>query len=305
MGYPDKAVTVVVLTHNRLREVLKTVQRLLSLPEHPAIIVVDNGSTDGTADILAHRFPGIRIIALARNIGAAARNVGIREAKTPYVALCDDDTWWACGSLPRAAEVLERYSEIAVVTGRVLVGRHEQEDPTCRIMAASPLTTDSPLPGPRVLGFLAGACMIRRLAFLKVGGFEPRFFLGGEESLVAVDLAAAGWHIVYLPEVLIHHHPSLKRDAPARRRLLLRNALWFTWLRRPFLSVMRHTARLLCSGLRNPHEAVALFQALGGIPWIIRRRRCLPDAVEAALLTLEASPLVTPKSQAYALARRG
>ena len=298
MVVPDKTVTVVVLTHGRVREVLKTVRRLRSLPEHPPIIVVDNGSADGTADMLARRFPGIRIIALERNIGAAARNVGIREAKTPYVALCDDDTWWARGSLRCAAEVLEGYARVAVVTGRVLVGRHGREDPTCRVMAHSPLTTDSPLPGPPVLGFMAGACMIRRLAFLNVGGFEPRFFLGGEEALVAVDLASAGWQMVYVPEVLIHHYPSRTRDAPTRRRLLLRNALWFTWLRRPFSSVIRQTGRLLRSGLRNPQEAMALFQALAGLPWIIRNRRCLPDPVEAALLTLDESPLFTPESQA-------
>src|SRR5207248_2896968 len=98
MASSDSRVTVVVLTHARVREVSQTVERLLRLPERPAIIVVDNGSTDGTSDILTYRFPNVRIIALERNIGAAARNVGIRAASTPYVALCDDDTWWAAGS---------------------------------------------------------------------------------------------------------------------------------------------------------------------------------------------------------------
>ncbi|WP_447987350.1 glycosyltransferase family 2 protein [Nitrospira sp. Nam74] len=289
MALPDCTVTVVVLTHNRAEEVLRTLKRLLSLPERPAIIVVDNGSTDGTADILASRLPGIRIIALERNIGAAGRNVGIREAKTLYVALCDDDTWWAPGSLGLATEALESYPHVAVVTGRVLVGRHRREDRTCQVMAASPLTADSPLPGPPVLGFLAGACMIRRPAFLDVGGFEPRFFLGGEEALVAVDLASAGWYTVYMPEVLIHHYPSSKRDAPARRRLLLRNALWFTWLRRPLAKALRHTGRVLYSSLQHPQDAVALLHALAGLPWILRHRRCLPHAVEAALLTLDQS----------------
>jgi GT2 family glycosyltransferase len=289
MVVPDRTVTVVVLTHNRAEELLRTVKRLLSLPEHPAIIVIDNGSTDGTADILTRRLPGIRIIALERNIGAAGRNVGIREAKTPYVALCDDDTWWAPGSIGLAAKALESYPEVAVVTGRVLVGRHKREDPTCHVMAASPLTADSPLPGPPVLGFLAGACMLRRQAFLNVGGFEPRFFLGGEEALVAVDLASAGWYMVYMPEVLIHHYPSSKRDAPARRRLLLRNALWFTWLRRPLATALRQTGRVLYSGLQHPPDAIALLHALAGLPWIIRHRRCLPHAVEAALLTLDQS----------------
>ena len=286
MAFSDNRVTVVVLTHARDREVAKTVESLLALPEHPAIIVVDNGSRDGTSDILLRRFPSIRIIALESNIGAAARNVGIRAASTPYVALCDDDTWWAAGSLRRAADVLDGQPHVAVLTARVLVGAEEQEDPTCRRMEHSPLTAESDLPGTPILGFLAGASMIRRTAFLSVGGFEPRFFLGGEEALFAVDLAAAGWQMMYMREVIVHHYPSHYRDAGARRRLLLRNALWFTWLRRPWPSAIRQTGRLLRPALGDPHEAWGFFQAVAGLPWIIRRRRPLPAAVEAALLKL-------------------
>jgi GT2 family glycosyltransferase len=61
------------------------VERLLGLLERPAIIVVDNDSTDGTSDNLTRRFQSVRIIGLESNIGAAARNVGIRAARTPYV----------------------------------------------------------------------------------------------------------------------------------------------------------------------------------------------------------------------------
>jgi GT2 family glycosyltransferase len=283
----DSRVTVVVLTHARIGEVSKTVEQLLGLAEHPAIIVVDNGSADGTCDMLARRFPGIRIVGLESNIGAAARNIGIREASTRYVALCDDDTWWAPGSLRRAADVLDAHPHIAVLTGRVLVGPDEREDPACRQMANSPLEAEPDLPGTPILGFLAGASMIRRTAFLDVGGFEPRFFLGGEEALVAIDLAAVGWQMVYVPEVVIHHYPSRQRDACARRRLLLRNALWFTWLRRPFSSAVRQTGRLIRAALRDPHEVFGVLQALGGLPWIIRRRQCLPAAIEAALLKLD------------------
>lgn len=286
MVLSDNRVTVVVLTHARVSEVAKTVELLFDLPEHPAIIVIDNGSTDGTSDILTHRFPNIRIIALASNVGAAARNVGIRAASTPYVALCDDDTWWAAGSLRRAADVLDSHPQVAILTARVLVGPEEQEDPTCRRMEHSPLAAESDLPGTPILGFLAGASIIRRTAFLSVGGFEPKFFLGGEEALVAVDLAAAGWQMVYMNDLIVHHYPSNHRDARARRRLLLRNALWFTWLRRPLPSAIRQTGRLLRPALGDPQEAWGFFQAVAGLPWIIRRRRCLPAAVEAALLKL-------------------
>jgi GT2 family glycosyltransferase len=71
------------------------------------------------------------------------------------------------------------------------------------------------LPGRRTanflppLGFLAGASVVRRSAFLAVSGFEPRFFFGGEEAMVVAELAAAGWALAYVNEVVIYHYPSL------------------------------------------------------------------------------------------------
>ena len=80
----------------------------------------------------------------------------------------------------------------------------------------------------------AGASMVRRSAFLTGGGFEARFFLGGEEELLAADLAARGHWLCYVPDLVVHHHPSPLRDGQGRRLTAARNALWFTWLRRPW-----------------------------------------------------------------------
>jgi GT2 family glycosyltransferase len=107
-----------VLTHNRVAEVLRTLGRLTTLEERPDIIVVDNASTDGTADAIGQRFPAIHLLRLPVNIGAAARNMGIRFANTSYVALCDDDCWWGEGALRLAAQVLDDHP------GRG--GRHRQ-----------------------------------------------------------------------------------------------------------------------------------------------------------------------------------
>ena len=91
------------------------------------------------------------------------------------------------------------------------------------------------------MGFLAGASMVRRSAFLQAGGFEPRFFIGGEEELLSIDLASRGWWLCYVPEIVVHHYPSPRRDVFSRRWHLVRNALWFAWLRRPFSSAVRRT----------------------------------------------------------------
>ncbi|HEU4684764.1 MAG TPA: glycosyltransferase [Nitrospira sp.] len=288
----DPRVTVVVLTYNRAREIERTLRRLSSLPERPALIVVDNGSQDGTAEAVARTCPEADLIRFSHNIGAAARNAGILLARTPYVALSDDDTWWEEGSLKHAADLLDAYPRVAVLTARVLVGPEEREDPTCLEMAHSPLHPDMHLPGSPILGFLAGASVVRRSALLDVGGFEPRLFIGGEESLVAMDLAAAGWQMVYVHDLIVHHYPSSARDHSRRRRLLLRNAIWIAWLRRPFSSAVKQTLRLVnthASESPEPTRASMLREALAGLPWIIRRRRVVPQTVEAKIRRLEAA----------------
>ena len=71
--------------------------------------------------------------------------------------------------------------------------------------------------GPAVLGFLACAVVVRRDAFLAAGGFQPRLHVYGEEALLAMDLAAAGWLLSYAPELTVRHLPRpAGRDSGAR-----------------------------------------------------------------------------------------
>jgi GT2 family glycosyltransferase len=279
-------VGVVILTHNRFDEVATTVARMCALPEHPPLVVVDNGGSDGTARRLAQDFPGVDVVRLPDNVGAAGRNAGVGRLANPYVAFCDDDTWWSAGALGRAADLLEAHPGLALVSGRVLVGPENAPDPACAVMDESPLPRRPGLPGRPVLGFMCAASMIRRAAFLEVGGFEPRFFLGGEEELLALDLAAAGWALAYVPDVVVHHHPSARRDSTRRRRLLARNALWCAWLRRPWPSAARRSLAVLHERARG-HAGLALIDALAGLPWVLRHRRVVPRDVEATLRTLD------------------
>jgi GT2 family glycosyltransferase len=279
-------VTVSILTHNRIQELVHTLDHTLAACAGAHVIVVDNGSTDGTPDVLRRYRPRVRHVRLQENTGAAGRNVGVLFATTPYVALCDDDTRWATGSLGLAADALDEHPQVAIVTARVLVGPEEREDPTCARMADSPLSVRGELPGPPILGFLAGASMVRRSAFLSAGGFEPRFFLGGEERLLAVDLASAGWSMAYLPTATVHHHPSPARDSDLRRALLARNALWFSWLRRPARSALKTTASVLGQAFADRAVLRGALSAVGGLAWIAHHRHVVPDEVERALQRL-------------------
>ena len=287
MNGPDARVGVVVLTHDRPEELHRTLSRMLALPERPRVIVVDNGGT--TTAGLTRRFPGVELLRLPRNLGAAGRNAGVTLLTTPYVAFCDDDAWWAPGALRHAADLLDQHPPLGLVTGKVLVGPDERLDPVCAEMARSPLRGPLDLPGRPVLGFLCAAAMVRRRAFLRAGGFEPRFFVGGEEQLLAIDLTATGFALAYVDTIVVHHHPSTRRQAGRRRRLLLRNALWCAWLRRPAATALRVTLALARAHATDPALAPALASALAGALWIVRRRHVVPLEIEQQLRLLEAA----------------
>lgn len=283
----DDRITVVVITHNRRTELLHTLDRLAKLPEKPLVIVTDNGSTDGTAEAVARLHPGVRLLRPGRNLGAVGRNLAVREVDTPYVAFCDDDTWWEPGSLSRAADVLDRHPGLASVTARILVEPGGTEDPIVEELRSSPVPGPPWLPGPALGSFLAAATVMRVDAFRAVGGFSTRLWLGGEEELLATDLAACGWWLAYLPELTIHHAPSPVRDATGRRVQGLRNTLWFTWLRRPVPAALRRTLYLARTVPRDRASLRAFGLAVAGLPWVLRERKVVPAEVESRLRTLE------------------
>jgi GT2 family glycosyltransferase len=283
----DGRATVVIITQNRRAELLETLQRMTTLPDHAPVVVVDNGSTDGTADAVAEHFGQVELVRSARNLGALGRNLAVRGIETPYVAFCDDDTRWRPGALTRAADLLDAHPRLASVTGRILVAPAMIEDPITPELRNSPVPGPAWLPGPALLGVLAGASMFRVAAFRQVGGFSPRLWLGGEEELLALDLAAAGWWMCWAPDVVIEHAPSACRDPRRRRQLGIRNTLWTAWLRRPLPSALRRTVTMLRSVPRDWASVVAIAEALAGLTWVVRERQVVPAAVEHGLQLLE------------------
>lgn len=289
----DPRVSVVIITRNRRAELIRTLERMISLPERPPVVVVDNASADGSARA-AEGFPGVRVIRAGSNLGAAARNLAVRGLATPYVAFCDDDTWWDPGALARAADRLDDFPRLASVTGRILVEPGGEEDPITPELRHSPVPAPPWLPGPALLSIMAGASMLRVTAFEAAGGFSPRLWLGGEEELLSLDLAAAGWWMCWAEDVIVHHAASAARDPRQRRILGIRNTLWTAWLRRPANGALRHTAMVLGSAPRDLASAAAVTRAVAGLPWVISHRRVIPGHVEAGLRLLEAPRRASP-----------
>jgi len=283
-------VAVAIVTRNRRERLLATLARLRELPERPPLLVVDNASSDGTADAVREGFPEVELLVLDENRGAAARNAAVRRLATPYVAFSDDDAWWEPGALALAAEVMRAHPRLGLLAARVLVGPDGRLDPTCAAMARSPLTDAGgrAVPGVPVLGFVACGAVVRRTAFLHVGGFDARYGVGGEERLLAGDLVAAGWLVRYDARLVARHDPpAASARRPAREATVVRNDLWSAWLRRPARRVPAATLRALRDGGGGRHTLHGAGAALRGLPWVLRERRPHPRAVEAALRRLE------------------
>jgi GT2 family glycosyltransferase len=261
----DIPVTAVIATYNRRERLLATLARLAVLPDRPRVIVVDNGSDDGTAEAVRRHAPAVDLVVLPENRGAAGRTAGVQAAVTPYVAFTDDDSWWAPGALSTAVRHFERHPRLGLIAARILVGPEERLDPLSAAQAASPLRPPPgrSLPGPAILGFAACGAVVRREAYLQVGGFNPVLFFLGEERVLALDLAAAGWDLAYAPDVVAHHHPvhnharSVRTNgqSPDREALIVRNDLLTDWMRRPVGVALRSSGRLATRALRGEPTA--------------------------------------------------
>jgi GT2 family glycosyltransferase len=271
-------VTIVVATRNRRDELLTTLRR------HEApVVVVDNGSSDGTQDAVAG-LENVDLIALDRNHGAQARTIGARQARTPYVAFADDDSWWGPGALARAVQIFRDHPRLAMLAAEARVMPADRLDPFCRVLAGSTLGREPDLPGQSVLGFMACAAVVHRGAFLAVGGFDHIVRFPGEEERVALDLAAVGLGLAYVPGVVVFHQPSPHRDTSAEReRRVLRSRVLTAGLRRPWRVVADEVVGALRGGRVG---RLALRDALAELPEVARHRSVVPPPIEARMRSL-------------------
>ena len=284
--------TVVVITHNRCEELLCTLRHMTTLPDRAPIVVVDNASSDGTADAVAAAFPQVTLIRGRANLASLGRNLAVRGIQSRYVAFCDDDSRWQAGALTRAADLLDAHPGLASVTARILVEPDLREDPLTPELRNSPVPGPAWLPGP--------AQRARRGDHVPGGGVPP-----GRRVLAAAVARRRGGAAGHRPgrprlvDVLGRGRGRPPRavrlrDPRRRRQLGIRNTLWTAWLRRPATSALRHTGSLLRRVPPDRASAAAVAQAVAGLPWVLRERRVVPPQVEQGLRLLEEPSAAPP-----------
>lgn len=222
--------SVVVPTYNRESTLRKTLDALIAQDYSSyEIIVVDDGSTDGTSQWITSEFPQVRLRCQPNHGPAAARNTGIRAATGDIVAFTDDDCVPTSAWLSVLADGYRRYPKVAGVGGYL--------EPRTEVLRCVPLARYEAFIARHVYGVNdrervggfdspAGGTnnMSYRLSVLeRVGGFDESFrFAAGEDADLKWRICALGWQLLYVPLKVVHLHnydwPRFRRQSFNRGR---------------------------------------------------------------------------------------
>jgi GT2 family glycosyltransferase len=230
-------VTVVVVNCNGGIETLKCLRSVAaSDPAPERVVLVDNGSTDGTRDLIEKEYEGnVPLIGvwLATNVGpAAARNIGAHGVSSAYIAFLDNDTVVTSTWLSGALETMERQEADCAQCKLLVGGTSGRLDSVGYLLGPFGFPRHIVRRGaldlleyqqPRLLfGVTSAAMVITRAAFEKLGGFDPLFFIYGEETDLCWRLLRMGGKIVLAPHsVVLHHSGGTARFLPEEADVLL------------------------------------------------------------------------------------
>jgi glycosyltransferase involved in cell wall biosynthesis len=251
------SISVVIPAYNAAQFIRETLDSVLNqtLPADE-VLVIDDGSTDETASIAESYGSAVRVFRRPNSKQSVSRNFGVQEAKSEWIAFNDADDIWESNKLERQMAELSRHPEADLCyTGRILLvqnGRTAKLGPVIHVPPAEGIRKSL----FRKTTFLPSSVIIRKSAFLAVGGFDPHFELGQDWELW-LRLLRAGTKFAACTEPLVQYriHPSsvsrnAMRSLQAGKEIYRRHVL-------PQLP--RHTKWILHQRSQSEQEAIASF----------------------------------------------
>ncbi len=224
------SIAVAVVNWNT-RDLLRTCLRSVVAEAPAELVVADNGSTDGSVEMVRREFPAAVLVVNPENPGyGAGANRAVGRCTTGYVLLLNSDTTLAPGALGALRDYLDRHERAAIVGPRLVHPDGTPQESCFRFpRAVRPLTRakagslphDRAGPVPWVLGAALG---LRRTAFEAVGGFDETYHMYFEEVDLAYRLRKAGWETHFTPEARVVHVGGAS-TRQRRTEMLLRTRL--------------------------------------------------------------------------------
>jgi len=211
---------IIVITHNNAYTLRKALESLVNSELADEIVVVDNNSIDNSQSIIREfitKYPFVKGLFLKRNVGfAAGVNIGFRacESAEPYFALFNPDAIATRDWLKKLVEFMDENSDAGMAQSLLIKPNGEYDSAGGFINGLGYPIEFRPKVNyellrrvkPYEVGYAKGAAvLIRREAYLQVGGFDNRFFFYYDETDLSYRMRKAGWRIYVVPSSLVFH----------------------------------------------------------------------------------------------------
>jgi GT2 family glycosyltransferase len=245
-------VSALVVTHNVKDLLLQCLRAFYATSDVPVeVVVVDNGSTDGSAAAATAEFPKATVLLEQKNLGyGRAANIGLERCQGRFVLLLNPDATVDAQTVGRLSDFLMTRPEAGAVGPRLLMPDGSL-DPDCRrsfpvpstlfyrTVGLSRLFPKSPRFGRHNMGHVdesdvhemdagtADCLLLRKAAIDRIGFFDPRYFMFGEDIDLCYRLKLGGWKVFYLPTARATHHRRAATTKAQREALYQRHrAMW-------------------------------------------------------------------------------
>ena len=256
--------------------------------EGPAeLVVVDNGSTDGSVDQLLHGFPDVDVVATGRNLGyGAAANRGVAATGSELVLVCNPDLIVTPGAVGALAEALDADPAVALVgplirtpegdrypsarrfpsmvdaAGHGLLGMFAPDNRFTRAYQQTELAVEGAAVHPA--DWVSGACfLVRRSAFEQVGGFDEAYFMYAEDVDLCWRLGRSGWGVAYVSTAEVTHLQGVSTDRHPYRMILEHHRSLLRFARTSTVGWRRALLPLVAMGIGGRAVLACLHKVVG------------------------------------------
>lgn len=244
------SVSVIIVTYNHWPVICESLDLLEGLDETKEVIVVDNCSSDGTADQISRQYPWVRLIRSERNGGFGyGCNKGAACARFPILYFLNPDAQTTVTDIDRLADFLMKRKQCGAAGPKIFRG--ESVEFSCRrfpgysqvlfhrysiitkLFPNNPysqhyLMSDWDHNREKQVDWISGsALMVKREAFEAIGGFDEGYFLFCEDTDLCKRLWLAGWEVWYTPDATVQHHIGESEMASSMKMLYRRHqSIW-------------------------------------------------------------------------------